>query len=143
MPVLIISAAERERIAEIIAYAKAHPISLDMVREGAMDDTDELALKDRKPGFERPPSQHIVFPGGFRAAFSIEVQPPGLCTHLSISVDRRTKSMVLPSVEAVAMIAREFGVEFPADKMWREEFEPGQWAINLLSLYAPTPEGRA
>lgn len=41
------------------------------------------------------------------------------------------------------MIAEEFGVPFPADKMWMEEFDPGEYAINLISLYAPTKEGHA
>ena len=41
------------------------------------------------------------------------------------------------------MIAEEFGVPFPADKMWMEEFDPGEFAINLVSLYAPTKEGHA
>jgi hypothetical protein len=143
MAVLMIGATERERIAEIIAYAKAHPIPFEVLRAGAVDDTDTLKLEDRKPGYERPRSQHVVFPGGFRAAFSIEAQPAGLCTHLSISVEGRSKKGAMPSPQAVAMIAEEFGVPFPAHKMWQEEFDPGEYAINLLSLYAPAPEGNA
>jgi hypothetical protein len=80
----------------------------------------------------------VAFPGGFHAAFSIEQQPAGFCSHLSISVERKGK---MPSLEAVQMIAEEFGVPFPPDKAWNEEFEPGQYAVNLLSLMAPTDEG--
>jgi hypothetical protein len=144
MAVLIIGADEREKIAEIIAYAKAHPLLLDMLRKGAAPDLPTVMLTDRNPGFERPPSQHVIFPGGFRAAYSIEQQPPGLCSHLSISVEGRAKKGAMPSEPAVAMIAEEFGVPYPPNgRMWIEEFEPGQFALNLLSLYAPTPEGHA
>jgi hypothetical protein len=138
MAVLIIGAEERARIAEIVNYARAHPVTLDVVRHGIVDDTDVLKLEDRVPGIERPPSAHVAFPGGFHAAFSIEQQPAGFCSHLSISVERKGK---MPSLEAVQMIAEEFGVPFPPDKAWNEEFEPGQYAVNLLSLMAPTDEG--
>lgn len=140
MAILIIGETERERIREVVAEAKAHPVSLSLLRQGMADNTPVLKLKDRKPGFERPPSAHVTFPGGYRAAFSIEEQPAGFCTHLSISVERKGK---MPSVEAVQMICEEFGVPFPPDRGWNEEFEPGQYAVNLLSLYAPAKEGHA
>jgi hypothetical protein len=143
MAVLIIGATERREIAQVIAYAKAHPVLFDKIRQGVVDHTAVLELKDRKPGYERPPSAHVIFPGSYRAAFSIEQQPAGLCSHLSVSVFGRAKNGVCPSVEAVEMIAQEFGMPYPADKIWLEEFEPGEYAVNLLSLYAPTPEGHA
>jgi hypothetical protein len=143
MSVLIIGEIERAKIAEVVAYAKAHPILLDTVREGAVPFTDTLKLKDRRPGFERPPSQHVLFPGGYRAAFSIEQQPAGLCSHLSISVFGRSKKGMMPSLEVVKMVCEEFGVPFPPDHGWNEEFDPGEYAINLVSLYAPTQEGHA
>jgi hypothetical protein len=93
-----------------------------------------MALADRKPGFERPESQHVIFPGGYRAALSFEQQPPGLCSHLSISVFGRSTPGMAPSPAAVAMICEAFGVPFPADKTWVEEFDPGEYAINLLSV---------
>lgn len=135
MQVLMIGATERARIVDMIAYAKAHPIPLDTIRAGILPDNDVVMLKDRKPGFKRPQSQYTVFPGGYRAAISFEQQPAGLCSHLSISVVGRAKKGMMPSPEAVAMIAGEFGVPFPADTMWMEEFEPGEYAINLVSLW--------
>jgi hypothetical protein len=143
MAVLIVSEKERKRAAEIIAEAKAHPVLFETVRHGVVDDTPLLRLKDRKPGIERPRSAHMMFPGGYRAAFSIEQQPAGLCTHLSISVEGRSRKGMMPSVEAVKVICEVFGVPFPPDKGWNEEFEPGEYAINLLSLYAPVQEGNA
>ncbi|WP_028164136.1 hypothetical protein [Bradyrhizobium elkanii] len=143
MAVLMIGATEREKIAELVAYAKAHPLSFETLRDGMVADTDVLELKDRKAGYERPASQHVVFPGGFRAAFSIEDQPAGLCAHLSVSVVGRSTKGACPNPEAVKMIAKEFGVPFPADKMWMEEYAPGEYAVNLVSLYAPKEEGHA
>jgi len=136
-----IGATERERIAEMIAYAKAHPVTFDIRNVSA--DTKLLKLEDRPPGLERPPSQHVVLPGGYRCAFSVEQQPAGFCSHLSISVEGRSRKGMMPSLEAVQMIAQEFGVPFPPDKGWTEEFDPGEYAVNLLSLYAPAQEGRA
>lgn len=140
MSVLMIGAPERDKIAAIIAYAKAHPVPLDKVRDSAVFDKPVLTLADRKPGTERPASQHVVFPGGFRAAFSIEQQPAGLCSHLSISVDREGQ---IPSKAAVEMIAKEFAVPTQGNVVtWLEEFEPGQFAINLVALYAPVHNGK-
>jgi hypothetical protein len=143
MAVLMIGATEREKVAKLVAYAKAHPLTFDTIRKAAVADASLVRLQDRQPGHERPPSQHILFPGGYRAAFSIEQQPAGLCTHLSISVFGRPRKGAMPSLEAVKVIAELFGVPFPPDKGWNEEFDPGEYAINLLSLYAPTPEGNA
>jgi hypothetical protein len=143
MPALVIGETERAKIAEMIAYARAHPIPLEVVRQGAVSTESVLRLQDRKPGLERPASQHIVFPGGFRAAFSVEQQPMGFCSHLSISVMNRPTKGAMPHPAAVEMICREFGVPFPPDRGWTEEFEPGEYAINLLSLMTATDEGHA
>jgi len=143
MAALIIGATEREKIAEIVAYAKAHPLTFDQLRNSIVADTDTLKLEDRNPEHVRPASQHVIFPGGYRAAFSIEAQPAGLCTHLSISVFGRSKKGMMPSPQAVESICQEFGVPFPPDKGWTEEFDPGEYAVNLVSLYAPTKEGHA
>ena len=141
MAVLIVGETERARIAEMKAYAKAHPVTFDT--KNVATDTEVLELKDRPPGLERPPSQHMIFPGSYRAAYSVEAQPVGLCSHLSISVEGRSRKGMMPSPQAVEMIAEEFGVPYPADKMWIEEFDPGEFAINLVSLYEPAKEGNA
>jgi hypothetical protein len=142
MPILFIGETETKRIAEIVAYAKAHPVTLETLRAGASPDKPVIKLEDRKPGMERPPSQHMIFPGGYRAAYSIEEQPTGLCSHLSISVMDRAKPGMMPSPEAVKMIAEAFGVPFPDGvHIWSEEFDPGEYAVNIVALYAPKPEG--
>jgi hypothetical protein len=143
MPVLIIGETERARIAEVIAYAKAHPLSFETLRKSAVDNKDTVMLQDRQPGHERPASQDVIFPGGYRAAYSVEDQPAGWCSHLSVSVFGRAKKGQMPSPQAVAMIAEAFGVPFPPDRGWSEEFDPGEFAVNLLSLYAPKSEAKA
>lgn len=92
-----------------------------------------LALSDRKPGFERPPSQHVIL-GTYRAAISFEKQPAGLCRHLSISA---IKPGTLPLPIVLEMIAKEFGfAEFPPPqgRVWLEEFDPGHEAVNVIEL---------
>ena len=77
MAVLMIGATEREKITKVIAYANS-PV---------------LKLEDRKNvDTVRPASAHILFPGGYRAAFSIEEQPSGLlptCRSASKAIAKR------------------------------------------------------
>lgn len=144
MSFLLIGDAERREIADLIAYAKAHPVLFEQVREGALDPGKfGYSLADRKPGFKRPQSRWVLLPGNFRASYSVEDQPAGLCAHLSISVEGRRRKGMMPHPEAVKMIAEEFGMPFPGDKLWLEEYEPGEHAVNLLHLYAPRAEGHA
>jgi hypothetical protein len=140
LSILVIGDEERARIAELKAEASANPVRFDIVRQGTTANVDTLHLKDRQPGLERPPSAHMVFPGGHRVAYSVEEQPIGFCAHLSISVARKGK---MPSLEAVQMIAEEFGMTFPPQRGWSEEFEPGQYAVNLLCLISPREGGTA
>jgi hypothetical protein len=135
MPVLVIGAAERKQIKKLIEEELKHPLPLSMVSKGFGDDRALLHLAERQPGFERPAASHIVFPGGYRVAFSFEEQPIGLCSHLSISVMGRKRKGMMPSPEAVEMICEEFGVPFPPLRGWTEEFEPGEYAINLVSKW--------
>ncbi len=133
MSVLMIGATEREKIAAIVAHAKAHPVPLEQVmrgkrREGALLWEDRVDTAD----LIRPPDEHVIFPGGFRAAFSIEEQPGGKYVHLSVSVFGRSKKGAMPHPEAVRMIAEEFGITDP-QHVWSEEYEPGEFAVNVLA----------
>jgi hypothetical protein len=137
---LIINERVRSDIAKVIAYAVAHPIPFDLLREHAVPKTTVLELKDRKPGLVRPKSASVEIPIGFRAALSVEEQPAGLCWHLSISVEKRGKT---PNPAAAMAIAEEFGMRPPFHAGWLEEFEPGHHAVNFLSLKTPREEGIA
>jgi hypothetical protein len=119
---LIITNDTLTKIKDAVRYAEANPIPWEALRGGVLgEEVKELKLADRKPGFERPPSQHVLIPMGYRAAFSVEEQPAGWFHHLSVSVDRPGK---LPSVEAVKMIAEGYGIK-NWDRVWLEEFDPG------------------
>lgn len=135
MRALLINEDVRAAIAAARARARAHPLSrekLEQLKAGTYK--AELTLADRPPDFERPDSDHVLIPIGYRAALSFEEQPAGLCRHLSVSVSKRGK---MPNPVAVEAIALEFGFREPILKtsmMWIEEFEPGHHAINLVQV---------
>jgi hypothetical protein len=136
LSVLIIGATEREQIARMIELARANPVPLALVARADMTAESRkgaIKLEDRDPALIRPPSQHIVFPGsGIRAAFSFEEQPGGLYSHLSISVDGRPGK--LPNAAVVEQVAKEFRVPYPPNYGWLEEYERGEFAVNLVSF---------
>lgn len=129
---LIIDAKVRAEIATALQRAEANPISAELLAAGAVEPTTEvLSLADRKPGFERPESESVIIPVGYRAAISVEEQPFGLARHLSVSVERVGMT---PHPNALEMIADEFGMPKSAwITLWLEEFEPGHHAVNVLT----------
>jgi len=140
MTALIITDDVRADINKMIERAEKHPLPMARIIEGAVDgDLDIVHLSDRKPGYERPRSEHMIIPMGFRVAISIEEQPAGWCKHLSISVPMPGK---VPSQEAAMMIADAFGFH-AIHKVWLEEFDPGHMAINMIFVYRPTEAHRA
>lgn len=147
MAILLIGLAEMTAIRAAKDKARQHPLTLDHVRAGAVaPGKSTLTLADRKPGWTRKHRPvEVLIPFGYRAAISVEEQPAGLCWHLSISVERKDPTR-MPSVEAVNTIAEAFGIDTskPDDvMMWTEEYEPGRHAVNIVTLYAPRPEGHA
>ena len=142
--ILTIDDMTREQIKKCMAEAEARPVSFEALRETAFeigpDLSKPLKLEDRKQGPRRPQSPFVMIPFGYRASFSIEDQPAGLCQHLSISVDAPKR---LPNEPSVKWIAQEFGIEWPPDHLWIEEFAPEHHAINILKLWKPKKEGHA
>jgi hypothetical protein len=148
MSVLIIGKPEKIKIAKLVAHAAAYPVRWETMKDVAIaGGRAELKLADRKPGAERPPSEHVPV-GKVRVAYSHEEQPAGMFRHLSASVARPGK---LPHHRAVAMICEAFGfsklmcemiagldgpppAEKPAGMVWLEEFDPGHQAVNVLEL---------
>jgi hypothetical protein len=150
MAILIIGELEKAAIASAIERARKRPAPLDVVRKHAFKQKKPnpvVKLTDRKTGFETPlKSQQVLIPVGYRVQVSFEQQPAGICMHLSISVERNDPKL-MPSVEAVSKIAKEFGVDFTEINQqgmtWMEEYEPSRYAVNLLMVVTPTPEGHA
>ena len=141
MRVLLLTPDKQAEIKAAVARAEAQPIPWATLQHAGPfgENVKELKLADRKPGFERPPSEHVLIPDGYRAAFSIEEQPAGFVRHLSVSVDVPGK---LPSVPAVRTIAEAFGVN-GWQRVWIEEFDPGHSAVNILEVYKPREELKA
>jgi len=139
MGVLIITDRDRERIAALVAAARAHPVPWEALAPAAMmSDTptltlDEVAAK-APPGWKRPTSRGLTL-GSYGVAFSFEVQPIGLLRHLSVSCKAPGK---LPTPIVVERIAREFGFfDCDARRTWIEEYAPGRHAINVVELAEP------
>jgi hypothetical protein len=130
--VLAIGPIEQAAIQAAVERARARPIPWAQLKDFVVSgDRSEVNLGDRKPGFERIQSENVLIPQGYRAAISFEEQPAGIMRHLSVSVDTPGR---VPSMEAVKMIAKEFGFNFKTGTGWVEEFEPGHHAINLIEV---------
>lgn len=132
MSVLIITEANKEKIAELIKYADENPFNMDY-------------MKRLMKGIESPAGDdenyvcYLDF--AYRVVFTIEQHPVGWCRHLSISVAVEGK---YPSVQAVIMIGNEFGVTcsynetddafiVPQGGAWVEEETE---SINIVQLIA-------
>lgn len=135
MRTLLIGLKERELIKCAIERAMDKPLPWEVTKRIAIaGHIGTLDLKDRPIGF-RPKAQSVDLPRGFRCYFCFEQQPTGVYRHLSVSVDNPKK---IPHPAAMDMIAKEFGLSgFPPNetgKIWREEFEPGHYAVNVIEL---------
>jgi hypothetical protein len=139
MRALIIGAEEKAAITTLIALAGLNPISADDLRAAMTVEGDDLVRwKQRLDPFT------MELPIGFMVTYTHEHQPPGLCHHISISIDAMQK---VPNQEAIAMICTAFGmsaaaalVQDPETKsdlviaVWPEEYDTGHVAINIVEL---------
>jgi hypothetical protein len=119
---LIIGAAERLAISKLQLLAAATPFDVKAVLA-----LDPAAVRDMMEAYT------IVIPRGYHVTYSHEQQPPGLCHHLSVSVDTDYK---MPHTAAVEMILQAFGMQPIAKslKIWLEEVSPGLGAVSILQL---------
>lgn len=133
MPALIIGPTEETAIAELIAVAAATPLDVHGIMAAA--GRDQAAFRDAMR------TSTIFLPVGYAVTYTQEVQPnappPGVCHHISISVDRPGK---LPSPEAVEVILDAFRMRPLKDAhgVWVEDISPGEKAVNVLQLVQPT-----
>lgn len=144
MRALIISPAVEDEIAAIKKYAEQHPI----------DPEKAIAHSKRdRAGFKRRMDAYTMFiPVGYQVTYSLEIQPPGLLRHISVSVsDRKT----LPHPAAMTIICEAFGMgnlqaaldgtgpSLNLAKIWVEDFDNGHQAVNILQFVTPPVTGRA
>jgi hypothetical protein len=144
--VLIIDERRRRKIAKAIERARAKPVPVQTIVASGYPahEVGNLSLADRKPGFERPPSEHIML-GTYRVAFSFEEQPGGMCAHLSASSPDPGK---VPGPDVLDALLREFGFagnfRNPHDCLiWLEEFDPGHRAVNVVWVVSKNAVGHA
>src|SRR5262245_60720176 len=128
MSALMIGEREREQIQSAMARALAKPVPTSMLKNMAYDDQSRHAFRLHDRDENRAPFfwkldyiQRVELPVGFTAVISFEEQPVGLCKHLSVSID---KHGMLPNLEAVKMIGKEFGIVDPPISIFIEEYEP-------------------
>lgn len=97
--VLLIDRAVNAAVEHVLEYARLHPYT--------MDDLLDMQNKQKEPPGNNP--NHVVnIPFGVRVVYTHEYQNPGLCKHLSISVDTPGK---MPSVGVVSQIMKLFKME--------------------------------
>lgn len=141
MSVLVIGPKEQAAIDALVKRAAASPVRWETMRDAAIGGPKaDLPLAERKPGFERPPSDHIML-GNVRVAYSVEEQPAGMCRHLSASVSRPG---YLPDLPVMTMLCEAFGFTgFPPKhgRTWLEEFDPGHRAVNVVEVITAREEG--
>lgn len=133
---LLINDDTRTMVRKQIALARKNVLDLETVAAMAVD-LPAGGVSDFAGRNMRPPRIHqpiaITIPIGYECAVSYEMQPPGLCIHLSISVERGY--LIHPT--AFEAIAKLYGVVPPFETYWLEEFEPGHHAVNAVALVPP------
>jgi hypothetical protein len=150
MSIVVIGDRERRLIAKAKQAALKTPVPMAALRDMRFNKEDAVGavmeLKDRPPQYDRsklPPTHSVMIPYGYRAAYSIEEQPGGLAAHLSIGTEGRKRKGIMPNEQCVKMIAEEFGIPFPPNgAAWIEEFEPGEYAVNLVHILQERTEGK-
>jgi hypothetical protein len=155
MSVLIINPEKQAEIKAAIEEARAHPLPWEIGKQMMVAATDSVGLADRRPDAPaRPPETlpvAVIFDGGVRANISFEYQEHRLFRHLSMST-RDGRKLLHPM--AAAMVAKEFGIDLDLSgeghplcgrigKLWREEYEPGRWAISVIVLEVEHEGGHA
>jgi len=145
MAFFIVDDAKRSEIAKAVETARSKVIPWDVLRKHAIDDPGPtLNLADRKPGAEELADRSVPvrFVGGVTAAISFEEQPAGICRHLSVALAKRPGKLVDPTLFLV--IAKLFGFDTTGQvRTWVEEFAPGEFAINIVTIEIPREEGHA
>ncbi len=102
MRVLAITPMVKQRIQDVVQYAKDNIIDINTIKRLA-----EAADGTYSPiGDNLQRTMEIAM--GYMVTFSIEEQPPGLFRHISVSVDGEGAA---PNIEAVNIIMQEFGFD--------------------------------
>jgi hypothetical protein len=125
MSIAFINPQIEKAVKACVAWAEANPVTLAEMERRVADPTIEPIGQ----------TNYVEFGPRVRVAFSIEVHPGGRMRHMSISNGQKNS---VPDAMAFALAPR-FGFwsvkrsDFAC--LWTEEYEPKQFALNLLQLY--------
>lgn len=124
---MIIGPEERAKIAELLALAAANIHDPERIIAATADPAGEAAHRDMMA------MHSIDLPIGYVVTYSLERQPPGLCHHISVSIDRPNQK---PSLDAVGMILEAFGMEpiMNSARFWLEEIPPAFRVVNIVQI---------
>ncbi len=144
MQVLLIGPEQQEIIDGLVERARLNPISLDDMRNAANAQGEALMRWKRRLN-----DYTTELPVGYLVTYTREQQAPGLCHHISISID--TPGMIATS-ETIAMICTAFQMDEVATVlsdpskaknvilgMWPEEYPSGRVAVNIVALVRRPP----
>lgn len=100
MRFLLIDQIKKDIINQVREYANLHRITKTEM-QARLKDPNTLPIGDNL--------LHTCFiDDGYTCVFSVEEHPMGWCNHLSVSVDSTDDK--LPSIPAVQMLLKEFGI---------------------------------
>lgn len=85
-----------------------------------------------------PVDQTIELPFGWKVSLSIERQPPGWCSHASISAPTQGK-VPHPEVVKAVLPALGFQSDIGECMVFMEHYKSGRIAVNVLELIEGTP----
>lgn len=132
MRMLMLGAAEKKQIADLIALARVNPLTPEFI-ERLSAGFDPADPSTRKPPPEVIPLEFTIdIPEGFRVTYTEEWQPMGLCRHLSVSVADTER---VPHPVAIQMLLVEFGFERELGNtqlVYSEVYKNGLTAINII-----------
>ena len=122
---LVIDDKAKQRVAEIKAYAEQHRYSMDDLKK-LCEPNPDIPIPGDDPNF----AMHMTL--GFRVVYTQEYQEPGLCHHLSVSID--AKRGKYPNPGAVEAIMELFGMGklMDAIQAWPDKESESSNVISLV-----------
>ena len=132
MSALSIGPEETAQIGALVKKAFDQPVTLEMLLRqiAAAQSVSDHTTRDKEVNAFYDQFS-IAIPFGYKAVFTVEQQPTGMCRHLSFSSGVEGK---VPNTIAVEMLMKEFGFKGTLDQcqVWPEEFGQRRIAINVL-----------
>ncbi|HEY0203837.1 MAG TPA: hypothetical protein VGC15_06800 [Acetobacteraceae bacterium] len=136
--ILTIGGAEMAAIQDLRARAAAQPLDLaELVKAAETPDGKARFMATLR-------NLSVRIPDCYSVTYSVEVQPCGLCRHMSVSVGTVPDGL-MPHPGAVNILAGAFGFQGGIDSwmLWEEMTADGFRAMNVLQPVAVMEEAVA